>query len=248
MRKTSIQTRIIVPFVVLIVVVFTFTAFAAAQLVAATVEKQVRNRIATLAEFISGAGFPLSEGALKSMGELLGVGLATVTRDYNVRQSNLHPSLADSLPEVLQTSVRSRKSTTVFHSELGGRDYYLAFAPVGQGPDWGLVLLYDAATVRVTQWESVWPILAAALAAVLLVNLSGWYIARSITRPLRALTASTAQVASGDLSSRISVKTGDELEQLAHDFNSMIESLRSSRVGRGPGSSCTRTSRSRRWG
>lgn len=228
-RKTSIQTRIVVPFVVLVVVVFGLTAFAAAQVVASTVEKQVRSRIATLAESISRAGFPLSEGSLRSMGELLDVGLATITADCRVLQSNLDPALTRALPDVLRQSLKSTETTTVFHSEVGGRDFYVAFTPVRRDAGQGLLLLHDAARVRAAQWESVWPILAAALAAVLLVNLAGYYIARSITRPLRTLAASTAQVASGDLSSRISLTTGDELEQLADDFNRMIESLRSSR-------------------
>jgi signal transduction histidine kinase len=209
------------------VVVFGLSAFAAAQVVALTVENQVRARIATLVEFISGAGFPLSEGALKSMGELLDVGLATVTRDFRVRQSNLHPDLAGDLPRALRASVTSGDTMTIFYSEMGGNDFYIAFAPVGRSPDRGLVLLYDAAKVRTAQWRSVWPILIAALAAVLLANLAGWYIARSITRPLRALADSSAQVAAGDLTTQISIRTGDELQQLAQDFNRMVESLRS---------------------
>lgn len=227
-RRTSIHTKIVVPFVVLVVVVFSIAAFTATQVVASAVERQVSSQIADMAEFISGAGFPLSEGTLRSMGELLDVGLASVDADHAVRDSNLDAAIVAALPDALRSSVRHGDSTTVFPCELDGRDFYVAFAPVGKSSNSGLVLLYDAARLRAAQWESVWPILASALAAVLLANLFGYYIARSITRPLRLLAASTAQVASGDLSQRISVGTRDELEQLARDFNSMVESLRSS--------------------
>jgi two-component system nitrogen regulation sensor histidine kinase NtrY len=211
------------------VIVFAFTAFTAAQIAAAAVEKQVRSRISTLARLISGTGFPLSESALASMGDVLDVGLATVADDWKVNQSNLQPALAGELPGALDRFLASDREVGVFQGEIAGREFYGAFAPMTRGPERGLVLLYDAAVVRAAQWEAVSPILFAALAGVLLVNLAGWFIARSITRPLRKLAASAAQIAAGDLSSQISVNTRDELQQLAEDFNRMTESLRASR-------------------
>ncbi len=229
LRKTSIQTRIVLPFVLLVVAVFGLTAFAAVQIAARTVESQARARIATLAKFISGAGFPLSDETLKSMGRLLDVGLATVSSDFELRQSNLQQNLAADLPRALRSSIAAGEDTGVFFAEVGGREFYIAYAPVRRGGEWAVVLLHDAADVRAAQRELAWPILAAAVIAVILVNLAGWLIARSITRPLRSLAASTERIAAGDLSSSISVGTGDELDQLAQDLNRMVESLRTSR-------------------
>ena len=228
LRKTSIQTRIVLPFVLLVVAVFGLTAFAAVQIAARNVESQARARIATLANFISGAGFPLSDDTLRSMGRMLDVGLATVSSDFEVRQSNLHQALAADLPRALQSTVTVKEETGVFYADIAGREFYVAYAPVRRGSEWAIVLLHDAADVRTAQWDLAWPILLAAVIAVILVNVAGWVIARSITRPLRSLAASTERIAAGDLASTVSVGTGDELDQLAQDLNRMAQSLRTS--------------------
>ena len=46
--------------------------------------------------------------------------------------------------------------------------------------------------------------------------------------PIQALRAGAARIGSGDLSQRISIKTGDELEGLADQFNDMAGKLQES--------------------
>ena len=46
--------------------------------------------------------------------------------------------------------------------------------------------------------------------------------------PIQALRAGAARIGSGDLAQRISVKTGDELEALADQFNDMAGRLQES--------------------
>jgi nitrate/nitrite-specific signal transduction histidine kinase len=46
--------------------------------------------------------------------------------------------------------------------------------------------------------------------------------------PIQALQAGAARINSGDLSQRISIKTGDELEMLAAHFNDMAGKLHQS--------------------
>jgi len=52
--------------------------------------------------------------------------------------------------------------------------------------------------------------------------------ARRMVRPIRALDAGAARIGSGDLAHRIDVRTGDELEALAAQFNRMTERLQES--------------------
>jgi methyl-accepting chemotaxis protein len=52
------------------------------------------------------------------------------------------------------------------------------------------------------------------------------FIARSITRPLRAATTAVGQVATGDLSVRVAVDSKDEVGQIAASLNQMIDNLR----------------------
>jgi adenylate cyclase len=71
---------------------------------------------------------------------------------------------------------------------------------------------------------------------LLLSMLACLVLARRITDPIRALQEGAIRVGSGDLDHRIEVRTGDELEALAEQFNDMTERLKeaqakSERVG-----------------
>src|SRR5262249_37346671 len=50
---------------------------------------------------------------------------------------------------------------------------------------------------------------------------AGMFLAGRMVGPIQALRAGAARLGSGDLSQRIAVKTGDELEALADQFNAM---------------------------
>jgi signal transduction histidine kinase len=66
------------------------------------------------------------------------------------------------------------------------------------------------------------------LAALGLAGLAGLFLARKMVVPIQALSAGAARIGSGDLDQRISIKTGDELEALADQFNDMAGRLRES--------------------
>ena len=67
--------------------------------------------------------------------------------------------------------------------------------------------------------------------ALLLALLSGLFLARRMVVPIRALSKGAARIGSGDLSQRIHVRTGDELEALAEQFNDMAGKLAESYAG-----------------
>src|SRR5215470_10699454 len=58
--------------------------------------------------------------------------------------------------------------------------------------------------------------------------LAGLVLARKMVGPIQALRAGAARIGSGDLAQRITVKTGDELEALADQFNEMTGRLQES--------------------
>jgi signal transduction histidine kinase len=66
------------------------------------------------------------------------------------------------------------------------------------------------------------------LAALGLAILAGMLLARRMVVPIRALRAGAARIGGGDLSQRIAIKTGDELESLADQFNDMAGRLQES--------------------
>jgi signal transduction histidine kinase len=66
------------------------------------------------------------------------------------------------------------------------------------------------------------------LGALCLAALAGIFLARRMVVPIQALRSGAARIGGGDLSQRISVKTGDELEALADQFNDMAGRLEES--------------------
>jgi signal transduction histidine kinase len=66
------------------------------------------------------------------------------------------------------------------------------------------------------------------LAALGLALLGGMFLVRKMVVPIQALRAGAARIGSGDLSQRISIKTGDELESLADQFTEMAGKLKDS--------------------
>jgi signal transduction histidine kinase/HAMP domain-containing protein len=66
------------------------------------------------------------------------------------------------------------------------------------------------------------------LTALGLVLIGGMVLVRRMVGPLEVLRAGAARIGSGDLRQRISIKTGDELEVLANQFNEMAGRLEDS--------------------
>jgi putative nucleotidyltransferase with HDIG domain len=64
----------------------------------------------------------------------------------------------------------------------------------------------------------------------LLVILLGFAISRTFTRPLHKLMQATSRVAEGNLAVQVKVDSDDEIASLAESFNSMISSIKESKV------------------
>ena len=69
------------------------------------------------------------------------------------------------------------------------------------------------------------------LAALCFAVLAGMFLAGRMVGPIQALRAGAARIGSGDLNQRITIKTGDELEALADQFNDMAGRLQESYSG-----------------
>ncbi len=109
--------------------------------------------------------------------------------------------------------------------DLAGVKIVIGFAPVAETP-WGLVTEDDweglaATSQRYRQVLAVF-LLIGLLAPVLLVVLG----VRQITRPIRDLTGAAQDVAEGNFDQKIVAETGDELQDLADQFNWMAARLR----------------------
>ena len=108
-----------------------------------------------------------------------------------------------------------------------GRDIVASFAPV-PGTAWGLIAQESwTSLIGASQGPRLFLLLLLALGVVV----PAFFVAvgaRRLTRPLVELTNAAQEVAGGNFGQTITAKTGDEIEDLAEQFNRMSAQLQES--------------------
>jgi HAMP domain-containing protein len=74
--------------------------------------------------------------------------------------------------------------------------------------------------------QDLWQVIAFGAVALLLVVIAGLFISNNITRPIIAIADASAQVALGNLETRVVDRGTDEVAVLARTFNQMVDDLR----------------------
>src|ERR1700675_1949239 len=77
-------------------------------------------------------------------------------------------------------------------------------------------------------YKSVWQTLALLGLGLLLALVVGGLLARRMVVPIDRLRQGAERLGAGDLSQRIDIHTGDEIETLADQFNQMADKIRES--------------------
>ena len=111
--------------------------------------------------------------------------------------------------------------------DAAGREIVASFAPV-PGTSWGLVVEEDwAALIRSSRryWQLL--LLLLGLGTLIPTVIVGVGV-RRITRPTAELIRAAQEVAGGHFGRRIEAHSGDEIEELAHQFNRMAGQLQES--------------------
>ena len=114
--------------------------------------------------------------------------------------------------------------------DLQGRDVLTAYAPV-TSLGWLVFAELPADEAYAPLYASVKRSGALLFLGLTLAFLSGLFLARRMVGPIKALRFGAARIGGGDLGQRISIKTGDELEGLADQFNDMANRLQDSYSG-----------------
>jgi signal transduction histidine kinase len=119
----------------------------------------------------------------------------------------------------------SEQGTTA--TNLQGEDVlttYAAIAPLG----WLVFVELPLNEAYSALYASIVRSALLLLAALALALVAGMFLARRMIVPIRELGVGAARIGSGDLTRRISIRTGDELEALGDQFNSMAAQLHDS--------------------
>src|SRR6266581_2889407 len=111
--------------------------------------------------------------------------------------------------------------------DLQGRRVFTAHAPVDP-LGWLVFVELPADEAYAPLYASIERSGALLGGALVFAFLAGTFLARRMVGPIQTLRAGAARIGGGDLSQRISIKTGDELEALADQFNDMAGRLQES--------------------
>ena len=107
---------------------------------------------------------------------------------------------------------------------IQGQRVLAAYAPVAP-LGWFVFVELPVSEAYAPIYASIQRAGASLAAALALAFFAGVLLARRMVVPIQALRAGAERIGSGDLSQRISIKTGDELEALGDQFNSMAARL-----------------------
>jgi signal transduction histidine kinase len=122
---------------------------------------------------------------------------------------------------------RAGVATPLAAKDLEGHAVLSASAPVAP-LGWSVLIEQPWSEVVEPLRASALRTVGLALFGVILAVLGSLVLARRMTRPIQTLQEGAARIGAGDLGHRLEVKTGDEIESLAEQFNTMTTQLRES--------------------
>ncbi len=96
------------------------------------------------------------------------------------------------------------------------------------GERWFVVVEQDTGEAFAPGYHLVTVLALAGGCAVIAIILIGFWFAGRIARPIKTLHKGAELIGGGQLNHRLDIKTGDEIEQLAHEFNRMADRLEES--------------------
>ncbi|TAN43474.1 MAG: sensor histidine kinase [Nitrospirae bacterium] len=111
--------------------------------------------------------------------------------------------------------------------DLSGSKVFASYADI-EPLGWKVFVEQPVSEVYETLYAAIRRTGFMVVAGMLFSVLIALWFARGLVRPIRILQEGAQKVGAGELDQKIEVKTGDELESLANQFNSMTERLRES--------------------
>lgn len=110
---------------------------------------------------------------------------------------------------------------------IQGQKVLTASAPI-QPLHWTMFVELPVEEAYASLYASLQRLAIVLLAASIFAVLAGIFLARRLVGPIQALRSGAEMIGGGDFSQRISIRTGDELEGLADQFNDMGARLQES--------------------
>src|SRR3954470_20208919 len=110
---------------------------------------------------------------------------------------------------------------------IQGKEVLTASAPIAP-LGWTMFVELPVEEAYASLYQALQRLAVVLLAASIFAVLAGVFLARRMVGPIQALRIGAERIGSGDFAQRISIRTGDELEGLANQFNDMGARLQES--------------------
>ena len=140
-----------------------------------------------------------------------------------------HPTLMENhleRPEIA-SALTGKEGTSIRYSTTISQNMLYVAIPIQQGDEvLGTVRIASTLAAVDTGFNSIKSTLLAAffLTSLLVIGISIW-LAKKHTAPLEEITIAAREIGDGNLDRRLHIRTGDELEVLAHTLNKLASNL-----------------------
>jgi signal transduction histidine kinase len=130
----------------------------------------------------------------------------------------------------VQAALAGASEPLTAQPNLAGQNVFPAYAPI---PDLGWAVLVErpAAEAYAPLYASMRRTAVLLLIGLGMAILASLLIGRRVVRPVQTLRQGAARIGAGALDHRIDIRTGDELQALADEFNQMATQLQESYAG-----------------
>jgi len=228
-----IQTRIILPFLCLLLLSQGLVAWLGVRAVSREVETQISDRLTNIATMMSRSRFPLNAASLELVKAVIGYDVAVVSRSGRIRASSLGPQVLAHFQQWLRLPPPERSKIRDFYLvDLAGETFWGAEAEIaprpGQEEPTTLFLLHASKRVSSAKFRAARPIAGVVLASVVVLAVLGLLIARTIASPIRRLAEQARGIGESGVERQLEVHGQAEVRELAEAFNRMLASLQES--------------------
>ena len=236
MRRYSIQTKIVLPFLLLFALVAIALPLVAIEIFAWKYSEQFIRETEGWLDTIIETGY--FDQDLEKLKRAYSVEIMVFGSDYTLNHSTLlelpdteqdWKNLADKmrLREVKQHFENPDGRSVTQDITLAGKPYKVFYLPLEFGRFYCLLRPMDA--IAEAKQTFTWYMLSIAVLVLALVAFISQRIGKNLTNPIKVLVDSTERVATGDLDEQCELKTHDEIGDLAAAFNQMTRDLKQSR-------------------
>ena len=236
MRRYSIQTKIVLPFLLLFACVTVFVPLLTVELFAWKYSEQFTRETQGWLDTIVETGFIQEES--EKVKKAYSVEIMIFGSDYTLNHSTL-VGLSDAEQDWENLAKKMRLSEIKDHFQeadntpithdvvLAGTPYKVFYLMLNPGRFYCLLRPMDK--IAEAKRTLTWYMLGIAVLVMALIAFISYRIGKNLTNPIKVLVDSTARVATGDLDEQCEIKTHDEIGDLAAAFNQMTRDLKTSR-------------------